>query len=108
MVALHSLVLALALSANADPVLLDFSADWCGPCRKMEPVVQQLSAAGYPIQKVNIDQQRELANRHQVTSIPCFVLVANGKEVDCLVGAADASQLVAMFDRAGFRYARGS
>jgi thioredoxin len=101
MVALHSLVLTLALTANSDVVLLDFSADWCGPCRQMEPVVQQLSAAGYPIRKVNVDQERDLASRHQVTGIPCFVLVANGQEVDRLVGAADASQLVAMFERAG-------
>ncbi|MBI3463594.1 MAG: thioredoxin fold domain-containing protein, partial [Planctomycetes bacterium] len=101
MVALHSLVLTLALTANPDVVLLDFSADWCGPCRQMEPVVQQLSAAGYPIRKVNIDQDKALASRHQVTGIPCFVLIANGQEVDRLVGAMDASQLVGMFARAG-------
>ena len=79
MVALHSFVLALALTSNSDPVLLEFSADWCGPCREMEPIIRQLSAAGYPIRKVNIDQERALASQHQVTAIPCCVLVANGK-----------------------------
>jgi len=107
MVALHSLVLALALTVNSDPVLLNFSADWCGPCRQMEPVIGQLSAAGYPIRKVNIDQERALASQHQVTGIPCFVLMANGREVDRLVGAVDAAQLVAMFERAGVKN-RGS
>jgi thiol-disulfide isomerase/thioredoxin len=101
MVALHSFVLALALTSNSDAVLLEFSADWCGPCREMQPVIQQLSAAGYPIRQVNIDQEQALASQHRVTAIPCCVLVADGKEIDRVVGATDARHLTAMFERAG-------
>ncbi len=78
-------------------VLLDFQADWCGPCRSMESTVASLAAAGYPIKKVNIDQQRDLAQQFHVSAIPCFVLVRGGKEVDRIVGPCSADKLKAMF-----------
>ncbi|HEY2882819.1 MAG TPA: thioredoxin domain-containing protein, partial [Pirellulales bacterium] len=95
-------------SRPADTVLLDFRADWCGPCRSMDPVVAQLKAQGYPVRQVNVDQERALANRFHVSGIPCFVLLVNGKEVDRAVGAGDDSghsrdfaQFAAMFRRNG-------
>ncbi|HEY2760984.1 MAG TPA: thioredoxin domain-containing protein, partial [Pirellulales bacterium] len=87
-------------SAN-DTILYDFRADWCGPCRSMDPVVGQLLGEGYPIRRVNVDQDRELANRFGVQGIPCFVMVVNGKEVDRVVGATNISRLEAMFSRNG-------
>jgi thioredoxin 1 len=62
MATLHAAMVALALSSG-DAVLLDFYADWCGPCREMTPVVERLKAAGYPVRKVNLDHERELASR---------------------------------------------
>jgi thiol-disulfide isomerase/thioredoxin len=94
--------LLLAVSSTGDTMLLDFRADWCGPCRQMDPVVQQLTAAGYPVRQVNIDQQRELAAKFRVESIPCFVLVVDGHEVDRTVGATDGGTLVGLFRRAGY------
>jgi hypothetical protein len=68
----------------------------------MEPVVQQLGAAGYPVRMVNIDQDRALAAKFHVSSIPCFVLIVDGHEVQRIVGQNDISALVAMFRRAGY------
>ncbi len=94
--------LLLGVTGASDTVLLDFRADWCGPCRSMEPVVQQLGAAGYPVRMVNIDQDRALAAKFHVSSIPCFVLIVDGHEVQRIVGANDISTLVGMFRRAGY------
>ncbi len=88
-------------SASNQTMLLDFRADWCGPCRSMDPVVGQLVGEGYPVRRVNIDQERELATRFNVQGIPCFVMLVNGKEVDRVVGATDPSRLQAMFSRNG-------
>ena len=100
MATLHAAMVALALSSG-DAVLLDFYADWCLPCRQMDPVVERLQAAGYPVRKVNLDHQRELASRFQVTSVPCFVLVVDGAEVKRLVGAQSQKTLETMLIGAG-------
>ncbi len=96
---LATLLLAVAGVGN-DTVLLDFYADWCGPCRAMEPVVSQLIAAGHPIRRVNVSQDRQLAARYHVTSIPCYVLLVNGQEVDRLVGASGAGEIEALLAKA--------
>ena len=79
MATLQAALVAFSLLGASDTVLVDFSADWCGPCRQMEPTVNQLMAAGYPIRKVNIDRERELAALYHVQSIPCFVLLVDGQ-----------------------------
>jgi thiol-disulfide isomerase/thioredoxin len=96
MVSLHAALAAMALSGVGQTVLYDFYADWCGPCRMMDPVVKQLHAQGYPIQQINIDRDRGLAYRYHVTNIPCFVMIVDGREVDREVGGTSPQRLVQM------------
>ncbi len=86
MVSLQIAALVVALSGPNDPVLLDFQASWCAPCRSMESTVASLERAGYPVRKVDVDRERALADQYHVQTIPCFVLVANGREVARRVG----------------------
>lgn len=99
MVALTTLVTALAFSAGGETVLLDFYSDTCMPCRMMDPVVQQLAAGGAPVRRVNVAQQPDLANRFRVTGVPCFVMLVNGQEVDRQVGSTSAGRLQQMLAR---------
>ena len=92
-------LLLLAAASTGDTVLLDFSSRWCAPCRQMDSTVQRLASAGYPVRKIDVDQQRELAARFRVTSVPCFVLVSGGREVDRVVGAVSHARLVQMFEK---------
>lgn len=84
------------------PVLVDFWAVWCGPCRMMSPVVDKL-AAEYAdklfVGKVNVDEVSELAERYSVSSIPTLILFKNGAMVDRTVGACSPAVLKAWVDR---------
>lgn len=68
--------------------VVDFWAEWCGPCRVLAPAFEAVSGELKKIQfaKVNVDEERELAQEHGVMSIPCLVVFKDGKEVDRLVG----------------------
>jgi thiol-disulfide isomerase/thioredoxin len=101
MIALQAAVVALALSGAGETVLLDFHADWCGPCQQMNGTVGQLTARGFPVRKVNIDQEKALAARYKVSSIPCFVMVADGQEIDREVGVVSLARLEQMLQAAG-------
>mgnify|MGYP003630038110 FL=1 len=93
-VVLSFLVISGSASAAAPKgVLLDFTATWCGPCQKMSPLISRLKREGYPIRKVDVDQEPELARRFNVSSIPAFVLVVEGKEVARSVGSTTESSL---------------
>jgi thiol-disulfide isomerase/thioredoxin len=100
MLSLPAAVLWAACSIG-ETALLDFSADWCGPCRQMEPVVARLSALGYPVRKINIDHDQALASQYRVQGVPCFVLVVDGREKERTVGPTTQEQLVAMLQRHG-------
>ena len=110
MTMLDSLALVLALSGVGsvpteptgvgETVLIDFAATWCGPCRGMQPTIERLSGAGYPIRQVDIDQNPAMAARYQVTSVPCFVMVVDGREVDRVVGMTSYGRLEQMLARA--------
>ncbi|MBN2024001.1 MAG: trypsin-like peptidase domain-containing protein [Pirellulales bacterium] len=93
-------VLALAAPSSSDVVLLDFYADWCGPCRQMTSTIDELSGRGYPVRRVNVDRERALAERFKANQLPCFVMVVDGREVDRVVGLTSYGRLAGMFHKA--------
>ncbi len=93
------LLSAVAFAGDPDNVLLDFSATWCGPCQQMSPIVSRLEREGYPIRKVDVDQERDLARRFNVSSIPAFVLVVDGQEATRVVGKVSEQDLKRMMMR---------
>ncbi len=103
MVSLQVALAALALSVAGETAFYDFHADWCGPCRAMAPMVDELARLGYPVKKVNIDQNPDLAAKYAVRSIPCFVMVVDGREVDRVVGGTTFSRLERMCKLASTR-----
>ena len=86
---------------NSDkPVLLDFYADWCGPCRMVSPLVEQIAEENpqYLVGKINVDSEPELAQAFGVLSIPMLVVLKNGKIAAHSVGARPKHQILAMLE----------
>ncbi len=99
MVSLQAALVAVMLSVPSETVLLDFHADWCGPCRAMSETVQALADEGLPVKKVNVDRDKELAAKYGVQRLPCYVMLVDGREVDRVVGGTTYSRLKRMFSR---------
>ena len=80
------------------PVLLDFYADWCGPCRMVGPIVSEIANERNDVKvgKINVDEQPELAAQFQVMSIPMFAVIKNGKLENQVVGYRSKEQIEAM------------
>ena len=81
---------------NGDQVvLIDFYADWCGPCKMLAPVLEELSTSNpeFDFYKINVDENQDIANAFEISSIPCLIIFKDGEEVDRAVGFKSKQQL---------------
>lgn len=79
------------------PVLVDFFADWCGPCKMMAPIVEELATeldGKVKVEKINVDENSDIAVEYNVMSIPTLIVFKNGKEEKRLVGVRDKEELL--------------
>jgi thioredoxin 1 len=85
------------------PVLVDFWATWCEPCKRIEPVIKELAAqyAGkLKVVKLNVEEQRQISAKYKIRSMPTFMVFRNGGVKETQLGAVPKSQLVQFIDRA--------
>ena len=80
------------------PVLVDFYADWCGPCKMMSPIVDEIAEEESEIKvcNINIDQAMEIAQKYRVMSIPTFIAFKNGEEAGRQIGAVSKGELLSL------------
>ncbi len=84
------------LNSN-EPILVDFYADWCGPCKMMAPVIEELAndlQGKAKVGKINIDENEQLAEKYNVINIPTIVIFKDGKEAKRFIGVRDKSELL--------------
>ena len=83
--------------SSETPVMVDFWAKWCGPCRMQGPIIDALAAEGYNVGKLDVDENPDIARRYNVMSIPTLILFKNGEEVQRFVGVQTKEKLASLF-----------
>ena len=84
------------------PVMVDFYADWCGPCKMMAPMVEQLAGefeGELKVGKLNVDENPDIAQKYDVMSIPMFAFIKDGELVDKLIGAQSKDKIQAVIEK---------
>lgn len=87
-----------SIKSSEKPLLLDFYANWCGPCRMVLPIVESLGEeqSNFLVGKVNVEEEEELAREFGVISIPTLVVIKNGQVVNKAVGAKTRDQIISL------------
>ena len=82
--------------SNPETTLVDFYADWCGPCQMLSPIIEEIAndKANYNIGKVNVDKNQNLAAKYNVMSIPTLIVFKNGKEYSRMIGVQSKEKLL--------------
>ena len=82
--------------------ILDFWAEWCGPCKFMEPIIDELEKelhSKVTIEKINVDENQELTAKHGVMSIPTYIIEKDGQEVERIIGATQKDNFLKMLSK---------
>ena len=84
--------------SSSKTVIIDFYADWCGPCKMFAPIIEEIAAENENVKvvKINVDQAQDLAMEYQVMSIPTVVIIKDGKEINRNIGIASKTQILEM------------
>ena len=80
-------------------VLVDFFADWCGPCKRLKPVLEEVSAENIVVYSVDVDSNKDLAERFQVSSLPTVLIFKDGTKVDQFIGVHEKEDIISLVEK---------